>query len=145
MLQIKIFATLIINCKRGDVVPFFCCSIMFNQYLKLMNGFQINQNKGFHLTFENNWTISVQFGNGNYCSRQNDEVNDFMHTSPNAEIAVWRDKRKDNGFITLGYDQVKGYCSPDEVAKVINIISKAKSTITNEQMSKKLMKIWSTP
>jgi len=25
------------------------------------------ENKGFHLTFQNGYTISVQFGRGNYC------------------------------------------------------------------------------
>ena len=29
------------------------------------------QNKGFSLTFENNLTISVQFGYGNYCENRN--------------------------------------------------------------------------
>lgn len=29
--------------------------------------FKITGKKGFHVTFENGWTVSVQFGPGNYC------------------------------------------------------------------------------
>ena len=29
--------------------------------------FKITRGTGFQMTFENGWTISVQFGYGNYC------------------------------------------------------------------------------
>jgi hypothetical protein len=29
--------------------------------------FKITHKKGFHITFENDYTVSVQFGPGNYC------------------------------------------------------------------------------
>jgi hypothetical protein len=32
-----------------------------------LSGLQITSGKGFHLTFKNGWTASVQFGYGNYC------------------------------------------------------------------------------
>jgi hypothetical protein len=32
-----------------------------------MSNFKSTENKGFQMTFENGWTISVQFGYGNYC------------------------------------------------------------------------------
>jgi hypothetical protein len=32
-----------------------------------MSNFKSTNNKGFQMTFENGWTISVQFGYGNYC------------------------------------------------------------------------------
>lgn len=48
--------------------------------------------KGFQLTFANNWTISVQFGWGNYCDNYNDAVFTPIKSS-DAEIAVWRDSR----------------------------------------------------
>ena len=103
--------------------------------------FEISEGKGFHMTFSNNWHISVQFGKINYCSRKGEEVNDY-HTSPNAEIAVWSEPRQKFDFVWLGNDQVRGWCTTDEVAEVISIISKAKSTLTNKQMSKKLDKVW---
>ena len=33
--------------------------------------FSICDGKGFRITFENGWTISVQFGPGNYCDNYN--------------------------------------------------------------------------
>jgi hypothetical protein len=38
-----------------------------------MSNFKSTNNKGFQMTFENGWTISVQFGYGNYCSHRNHE------------------------------------------------------------------------
>lgn len=35
--------------------------------MKIRKGFQISHGKGFHMTFANGWTISVQWGPGNYC------------------------------------------------------------------------------
>lgn len=32
-----------------------------------MTGFRITSKKGFHITFPNRLTVSVQFGPGNYC------------------------------------------------------------------------------
>ena len=32
-----------------------------------MSGFSITNKKGFKVTFDNGWTVSVQFGPGNYC------------------------------------------------------------------------------
>ncbi len=40
--------------------------------------------QGFHMTFPNGWTVSVQFGKGNYCtSRGNPDG------SEDAKIAAW--------------------------------------------------------
>jgi hypothetical protein len=87
--------------------------------------FKSTENKGFHMTFENGWTISVQFGYGNYCDNRhhNDRFelgkNNDIVSSATAEIGIWNADGKwytfDNG------DEVKGYCSPDEVAKFITI------------------------
>ena len=35
-----------------------------------MSKFGTMKNKGFHITFNNGLTISVQFGAGNYCSNK---------------------------------------------------------------------------
>jgi len=69
-----------------------------------MNNFGITDSKGFHLTFKNGWTISVQFGYGNYSDNYNGtgdhadmrEVNRVCgeRGSTTAEVAVWdRDKK----------------------------------------------------
>ena len=109
-----------------------------------MSKFEISEGKGFHMTFSNNWHISVQFGRGNLCSRR-DTANyegDLYHTSNDAEIAVWSEPKQKFDFVYLESDQVRGWCTTDEVAEVISIISKAKSTLTNKQMNKKLSKVW---
>lgn len=37
-------------------------------------GFSISRGKGFHITFENGYTISVQFGPGNYCDNYDMDI-----------------------------------------------------------------------
>ncbi len=59
---------------------------------------KITGNKGFMMTFENGWTVSVQFGTGNYCSKQsytaeyNSEKDSYIWESTDAEIAAWDSK-----------------------------------------------------
>jgi len=57
-------------------------------------GFRICSNRGFHVTFENGYTVSVQFGWGNYCSNHNakpdyDNPKSKPWSSHDAETAVW--------------------------------------------------------
>ena len=61
------------------------------------SGFQTNQNKGFHITFENGWTVSVQFGRGNYSDNydwqgagyEGPVENEQAPKSRTAEVAIW--------------------------------------------------------
>lgn len=79
-----------------------------------MSNFKSIRNKGFKMVFENGWTISVQFGYGNYCSHRNHEnQSEVIHECPDAEIAIWDASGK---WYNFGSDTVKGYCSADEVA-----------------------------
>ena len=57
--------------------------------------FKITYNKGFHITFKNGCTVSVQFGKGNYCSNYHDEIRIYEEskTSIDAEVAIF-DKNK---------------------------------------------------
>jgi len=100
--------------------------------------FQITGGKGFTMTFANGWTISVQFGTGNYCenrsldedgrrldeglteyfARRDREVGE--RGSADAEIAVWNHEKK---WVNFGGDTVSGWLSPDDVAEVIGIVS----------------------
>ena len=84
-----------------------------------MSNFKSTGNRGFQMTFENGWTISVQFGYGNYCDNgRHPDGWDFgkkqeVTESSDAEIAIW----DANGeWYDFGSDTVKGYCSADEVA-----------------------------
>lgn len=55
--------------------------------------FGITMAKGFHLTFPNGYTISTQFGGGNYCLNRDMEIERPTRDifSNNAEIAIWSD------------------------------------------------------
>lgn len=87
-------------------------------------------NHGFQMTFENNLTISVQFGTGNYCERRSfcgpydSEMSEHIIHSADAEIAIWD---KSDVWFNFGSDNVKGWVSPDEVATWIARVQKAKS------------------
>ena len=84
--------------------------------------FKSTYNRGFQITFENGITVSVQFGTGNYCSRRSLAPEATLHgdlanrtvESADAEIAIWH-KDSDIWF-DFGSDQVKGWCTPNEVA-----------------------------
>ena len=83
--------------------------------------------KGFSLTFANNWTISVQFGYGNYCQNKNHpagvglETQEGLLESIDAEIAIW----DENGtWYNFGGDTVQGYCDTNELADWISKVSK---------------------
>ena len=89
--------------------------------------FTATQNKGFRMKFDNGFEISVQWGAENYCEKKSfntdiDPRKERIWESKNAEIAVFDDE----GIVTIGGDdQVIGWLTPDEVAKVITIVADA--------------------
>ena len=68
-------------------------------------------NKGFQTTFENGWTVSVQFGRGNYCENRWDEFNTGDTECANAECARW--------FGDNDMDEPTGWQTADQVAAFI--------------------------
>ena len=88
--------------------------------------FKITSHKGFQMTFENGWTVSVQFGPGNYCDRRDDDFNAPRNVSSGhwegitAEIAAWN--QADEWF-RFGSDTVDGWQSSDSVARFIQFVS----------------------
>ena len=94
--------------------------------------FTSSHNHGFSMTFENGITISVQWGAVNYCERRNITTSyrgDMDAATPyvksiNAEIAIW-DKEKT--WFNFGNDDVKGWCTTDEVATWIGMAREAKT------------------
>ena len=87
--------------------------------------------KGFHMTFENGLTISVQWGAGNYCD--NRDSGDFTcrtdASSDTAEIAVMCGRE----FLDVGpfvpkhcyHDGIVcGYMSPEDVLYTMNKVKK---------------------
>jgi hypothetical protein len=94
-------------------------------------GFRNSMGKGFSMTFENGWTVSVQWGPGNYC--ENRDMNAMAHyqrdgryeclDSKDAEIAAWD---KDGNWYRMDGDSVKGWVRPDGVANFIAKIARKK-------------------
>lgn len=87
--------------------------------------FAITEHKGFQMTFENGWTVSVQWGPGNYGS--NHDANDYaapqkerVYCASTAEVAAWD---KNTKWFSFDSDTVKGYLSADEVAQFISEVS----------------------
>ena len=94
-----------------------------------MSKFKITNHKGFRMGFENGFEISVQWGPGNYCERKDEDFNkpqeERFWESRTAEIAIF--DSKDDSMITLSEDNVDGWLTPDKVAKVITMVSLAKT------------------
>lgn len=90
--------------------------------------FRSTRNSGFQMTFKNRITISVQFSTGSYCERRNlnapiqNEMKMDRVESNSAEIAIWD---KEGTWFSFGYDQVKGWVEPDEVAMWITFCKMA--------------------
>ena len=103
-----------------------------------MSKFTSCLNKGFQMDFQNGFSISVQWGIGNYCAvREKDaygtpQKQDYWD-SVSAEIAVFDN---DSRFIEIREDdQIAGWLSTDTVAKVIAIVSSAQ---TANEINKKV-------
>lgn len=112
-------------------------------------GFRIVSGKGFHMTFNNGVTVSVQFGWGNYCDNHDNEQlsplnmldskeNDKYPSSRNAEIALFWSYRG-GAWLTREFysevmsedieDDVVGHVSPDIVLKALNWAAKQKKEV----------------
>lgn len=78
--------------------------------------FKITQNKGFHMVFANGWTVSVQFGRGNYCENNCGDSDE----SRTAEIAAWD---KDGNWYEFENDTVAGWVTSDEVLEFMQKVA----------------------
>lgn len=109
----------------------------------LQQGFEITGGKGFHMTFKNGWTISVQWGAGNYSGNYNLSIMEYCNgkkklpKSFTAEIAIFdrqgsfhipnknevlkisQTKNKDE----FSGDSVAGYLTADQILVWINYVS----------------------
>lgn len=89
------------------------------------------RNSGFQISFPNNITVSVQFGPGNYCDNHNTESiwnnPSGIYKCINAEVAIidssngnWLTKQCwQEVFNEEIYDDVVGYVTSEQIAKVI--------------------------
>jgi len=88
--------------------------------------FNITLGKGFRMTFQNGYSISVQWGVGNYCDNRH-EKNDYHIKFPNwksasAEIAIF-DKNDNFHRPESWSDDVLGWQKADEVLFWMNYTS----------------------
>lgn len=100
--------------------------------------FTITQGKGFHLTFANGWTVSVQWGAGNYCDNYGSR--DYAAPAPSsrtAEVAAWD---ADGTWLSFGsaYHTVEGYKTTDEVVNFIANIAGLPASLPMEEAKKYL-------
>ena len=87
--------------------------------------FRICDAKGFHMTFDNGWTASVQWGAGNYSDNHDasfeDERTERNTQSTTAEVAAWP---RDGGLVKLGSgDTVAGYLKANQVLEFLNWVA----------------------
>lgn len=100
--------------------------------------FDLQNNRGFTMKFDNGWTVSVKWGDGNYCTNYHFPIIDKATgdlTSMSAEIAAWDDKGKWFVFERNVFDEgtedeyvsehtVKGWLSPNEVLEFMQLFAK---------------------
>jgi len=65
--------------------------------------------RGFSMTFQNGWTVSVQWHDGAYSDKNN----------ATAEVAAWN---KHGEWFDFGHDTVQGWQTPEEVVEFFNMI-----------------------
>lgn len=86
--------------------------------------FRLCHNRGFQITFENGYTVSVQFGAGNYCDNRTDALDAIAIKSDtdlecrNAEVAIIDHNNNFVEFSSSG-ESVLGEIDPNKVAEMI--------------------------
>lgn len=82
--------------------------------------FKTTDANGFHMTFANGYTVSVQWNPGNYVSDRGGERG-CHRESNNAEVAAWG---SDGSWVRLGdCDDVVGWQSADDVARIMTMVA----------------------
>lgn len=90
-----------------------------------MNNFRITGGKGFGITFANGWSVSVQWGPGNYCDNYGmrigkDDLRAGEDGSNTAECAIIDQEHNFTNIAALGLEHgVSNRSTPDEVAAII--------------------------
>jgi hypothetical protein len=81
---------------------------------------RINDNKGFQITLDNGYTVSVQFGPGNYGSNYNlgfvENINKPM-TATTAETALLDPT---GAFVDYKGDDVQGHQTVNDILALLN-------------------------
>jgi hypothetical protein len=86
--------------------------------------FRITDNKGFQIKFDNGYTVSVQFGPGNYSSNYNLSMLDNINMPMTANTAETALLAPDGSFVAYKDNDVQGYQSTVDVLALLNYASK---------------------
>ena len=92
--------------------------------------FKITEGRGFHITFANGYTASVQWGPGNYCNNYGGSFAHMQEAGENgsatADIAAWKGNSDmlplPEPFSDYG-DTVAGWQSPEQVLAFLTWVS----------------------
>jgi hypothetical protein len=81
--------------------------------------FSVKGGQGFQITFENGYTVSVQFGKYHYCSNKKLKINDDTYADDcrNAETAIFY--KGDRPFHKYKGGDVQSYQNPKEVLETL--------------------------
>ncbi len=86
--------------------------------------FRINDNKGFQITFDNGYTVSVQFGPGHYGSNYNADFLAEMGKPQTATTVETALIDPSGDFVAYQGEDVQGYVNADSVLELLNYASK---------------------
>jgi hypothetical protein len=75
--------------------------------------------RGVHIRFESGWTLSIQWGSGNYGDNHS-MTGEFIEEARYAEIALWD---VDDKWFDFGGDTVKGWVTPAQVNEIIDYLA----------------------
>jgi hypothetical protein len=83
--------------------------------------FKICGQKGFHITFDNGYTVSVQFGAGNYCDNYDLVIMDYRDKAvPPSRTAETALLAPNGDFVQYKGDDVQGRQTPEDVLELLN-------------------------
>lgn len=86
--------------------------------------FRITDNRGFQIQFDNGYTVSVQFGPGNYSSNYNLSMLDNINKPMTATLAETALIAPDGSFVAYKDDDVQGYQDAASVLELLDYASK---------------------
>lgn len=90
--------------------------------------FRITKSSGFQIKFKNGYTVSVQFGPGNYCENYDMDWDIPMTAtfleSKDAEVAIINKNGELMSIDAWGEDQVAGYYTPKMVLNLLQFVEK---------------------
>ena len=98
--------------------------------------FTLNNGSGFSVELDNGWTVSVQWGSGNYGSNRHKKL-ELTYSFNSRLVARTVEVRAWNGETDWKFpdgEEVRGYCKPEEVLRFMEAVS--------QLPDRKAMEVW---